>query len=78
MAIKAFACAALLLLAAASPGTAAEPIKIGFSCPETGGSAASGKQFLLAARIWAEHVNKKGGLLDLRPRKSGGWWGPRR
>ena len=55
--------AALLLLAAASPAIAAEPIRIGFSCEETGGSAASGRQFLLTAQIWADRVNKKGGLL---------------
>lgn len=53
--------AALVFIAA--PALAAEPIKIGFSCEETGGSAASGKQFLLTAQIWAENVNKKGGLL---------------
>jgi branched-chain amino acid transport system substrate-binding protein len=54
-------CAALLLLA--TPAIAAEPIKIGFSSPDTGGSAASGRQFVIAAQIWAEHVNKGGGLL---------------
>jgi branched-chain amino acid transport system substrate-binding protein len=51
------------LLFASATAIAAEPIKIGFSCPETGGSAASGKQFLLAAQIWAENINQKGGLL---------------
>ena len=54
-------CAALLLLG--TPAIAAEPIKIGFSSPDTGGSAASGRQFVMAAQIWAEHVNKAGGLL---------------
>ena len=54
-------CAALLLLT--TPAIAAEPIKIGFSSPDTGGSAASGRQFVVAAQIWAEHVNKAGGLL---------------
>jgi branched-chain amino acid transport system substrate-binding protein len=63
MSMKALACAALLLLAAAFPSIAAEPIKIGFSCEETGGSAASGRQFLLTAQIWADRINKKGGLL---------------
>ena len=62
MSIKALACAALLL-AAALPATAAEPIRIGFSCEETGGSAASGRQFLLTAQIWADRINKQGGLL---------------
>ncbi len=46
------------------PAVAAEPpIKIGFSAEETGGSAASGKQFVLTAQIWADQVNAKGGLL---------------
>jgi branched-chain amino acid transport system substrate-binding protein len=57
--LVAFAALFLLFL----PAMAAEPIRIGFSCEETGGSAASGKQFLLTAQIWAENVNKKGGLL---------------
>jgi len=55
------AAAAVGLLSSGAP--AAEPIKIGFSCEETGGSAASGKQFLLTAQIWADRVNKEGGLL---------------
>jgi branched-chain amino acid transport system substrate-binding protein len=63
MSIKALACAVLLLLAAVLPATAAEPIRIGFSCEETGGSAASGRQFLLTAQIWADRINKQGGLL---------------
>ena len=40
-----------------------EPIKIGFSMSLTGPLAANGKQALLGARIWAEEVNAKGGLL---------------
>jgi len=40
-----------------------EPIKIGFSMALTGPLAANGKQALLGARIWAEEVNAKGGLL---------------
>src|SRR5579864_2499091 len=55
------ACIGLFLLAA--PALAADPIKIGFSSPESGGSAASGKQFTLTAEIWAERINKAGGLL---------------
>ncbi|MBV9825423.1 MAG: amino acid ABC transporter substrate-binding protein [Alphaproteobacteria bacterium] len=55
--------AAALITAIAPPALAAEPIKIGFSDQETGGSAASGKQFLLTAQIWADRVNAKGGLL---------------
>lgn len=46
----------------------AEPIKIGFSMPLTGGLAAGGKAALVAMKIWAEDVNAKGGLLG-RPVK---------
>ena len=42
---------------------AAAPIKIGFSMALTGGLAGGGKTALLAMQIWAEDVNKKGGLL---------------
>src|SRR5580692_6968451 len=42
---------------------AADPIKIGFSLQLTGPLAASAKAALLAAQIWAEEVNKAGGLL---------------
>jgi len=42
---------------------AADPIKIGFSLPQTGGLAAIGKQGLLTMQIWAEDVTAKGGLL---------------
>jgi len=49
---------------AASPALADEPpLKIGFSAEETGGSAASGRQFVLTAQIWADQINAKGGLL---------------
>jgi branched-chain amino acid transport system substrate-binding protein len=41
----------------------AQPIKIGFSMSLTGPLAPNGKQALLGARIWAEEVNAKGGLL---------------
>ena len=44
------------------------PITIGFSMEQTGGLAAVGKTGLLAFQIWAENVNKKGGLLG-RPVK---------
>ena len=58
-----------VLLASAAPRTkAAEPITIGFSIELTGGLAAVGKTGLLAFQIWAEDVNKKGGLLG-RPVK---------
>jgi branched-chain amino acid transport system substrate-binding protein len=42
---------------------AATPIKIGFGAQLTGPLAGSGKAALLAAQIWAEHVNKAGGLI---------------
>ncbi|HZT50374.1 MAG TPA: amino acid ABC transporter substrate-binding protein [Stellaceae bacterium] len=51
--IMGFACAA----------SAAEPVKIGFGLSETGGSAGVARQYLVAAQIWAEQVNAKGGLL---------------
>jgi branched-chain amino acid transport system substrate-binding protein len=56
--------AALVGLALAAPAAqAADPIRIGFSAEETGGSAASGRQFVLTAQIWADEINAKGGLL---------------
>lgn len=63
------ALAVLLALAAglAAPGippaAAAPPIRIGFGMALTGGLAGNGKAALLAMQIWAEDVNKKGGLL---------------
>ena len=42
---------------------AADPIKIGFSIPQSGGLAAIGKQALLAMQIWADDVNAKGGII---------------
>jgi len=42
---------------------AADPIKIGFSIAETGGTAAIGKQILVALQIWRDDVNAKGGLM---------------
>jgi branched-chain amino acid transport system substrate-binding protein len=41
----------------------AQPLKIGFSMSLTGPLAPNGKQALLGAKIWAEEVNAKGGLL---------------
>ncbi|HEX3862364.1 MAG TPA: amino acid ABC transporter substrate-binding protein [Stellaceae bacterium] len=59
-----FMLGAVALLATAMPALAAgPPIKIGFSAEETGGGAASGKQFVLTAQIWADQINAKGGLL---------------
>ena len=51
-----------------SPASAKPPIKIGFSMALTGGLAGGGKQALVAMEMWAEDVNKKGGLLG-RPVK---------
>jgi branched-chain amino acid transport system substrate-binding protein len=42
---------------------AAEPIKIGFAMQLTGPLAGNGKAALLGAQIWAEEVNKAGGLI---------------
>jgi branched-chain amino acid transport system substrate-binding protein len=53
--------AALLVLG--SSAHAADPIKIGFSMPQTGGLAGGGKSALLALEIWKDDVNAKGGLL---------------
>ncbi len=47
----------------APPAVAEGPIKIGFGMALTGGVAGNGKAALLAMQIWAEDVNKKGGLL---------------
>jgi branched-chain amino acid transport system substrate-binding protein len=55
--------AALALLSGVTAARAADPIKIGFSIELTGPLAAVGKTGLLAFQIWAENVNKKGGLL---------------
>jgi branched-chain amino acid transport system substrate-binding protein len=41
---------------------AADPIKIGFSIPQTGPLAANGLAVLLSAQIWEADVNAKGGL----------------
>jgi branched-chain amino acid transport system substrate-binding protein len=42
---------------------AADPIKIGFSIPQSGGLAAIGRQALLTMQIWSEDVNARGGIL---------------
>jgi branched-chain amino acid transport system substrate-binding protein len=51
-----------------APARAAEPITIGFSMPLTGPYAVSGKQALIAMKLWQDDVNAKGGLLN-RPVK---------
>jgi branched-chain amino acid transport system substrate-binding protein len=57
------AVAAALLLLWGAPARAVEPIKIGFSMELTGPFAVVGKTGLLAFQIWAENINKNGGLL---------------
>ncbi len=58
----------VLLLAGIVPARAAEPITIGFAEAPTGGLAVVGKSGVLAAQLWAEEMNAKGGLLG-RPVK---------
>ena len=48
--------------------SAKEPIKIGFGMALTGGLAGGGKQSLVAMEMWADEINKKGGILG-RPVK---------
>lgn len=63
------AAAAILLLGAGAAQAADQPpIKIGFSMELTGPFAVVGKTGLLAFQIWAEDINKEGGLLG-RPVK---------
>lgn len=52
-----------LLVGSVWPAGAQEPIKIGFGMALTGGLAAGGKGTLIAMQLWAEDVNKRGGLL---------------
>ena len=54
--------AALGAIAASAAG-AAEPVRIGFSMPLTGGLASNGKAILTAYQMWTEDINAKGGLL---------------
>ena len=56
-----FALFALALFAL--PASAADPIRVGFSIAQTGGTAAIGKQILVALQIWRDDVNAKGGLI---------------
>lgn len=58
-----FALAFFVAMIAAGSAMAADPIKVGFSMALTGGLAANGKAALLAMQMWADDVNKKGGLL---------------
>jgi branched-chain amino acid transport system substrate-binding protein len=61
--VTALAAAAVSLLFAHAPASAAEPIKVGFSMALTGGVAQNGKQLLIALQLWRDDVNAKGGLL---------------
>jgi branched-chain amino acid transport system substrate-binding protein len=54
---------ALVVGLSAGNALAADPIKIGFSMPLTGGLGGGGQASVLALKIWAEDVNAKGGLL---------------
>jgi branched-chain amino acid transport system substrate-binding protein len=60
--------AAALMLAAALPARAQEPIKIGFGMSLSGPLAANGKMSLVAMQVWESDINAKGGLLG-RPVK---------
>ncbi len=62
-----FATAGLLLVAAV-PVKAEEPIKIGFGMSLTGPLAANGKMSLVAMQVWEADINAQGGLLG-RPVK---------
>lgn len=42
---------------------AADPIKIGFSMPLTGGLASEGQGIIVTYQLWREEINAKGGLL---------------
>ncbi len=60
--------AAALMILAAVPAKAADPITIGMGMSLTGKLAANGKMALLAMQIWQDDVNSRGGLLS-RPVK---------
>jgi branched-chain amino acid transport system substrate-binding protein len=62
------AAAAALMLIAAAPAQAADPIKIGFGMAQTGPLAANGKMSLVAMQVWEDDINAQGGLLG-RPVK---------
>ena len=57
-----------LLIVAAVPAQAADPIRIGFGMALTGKLAAVGKMALLGMQIWEDDINAAGGLLG-RPVK---------
>ena len=55
--------AVLIMLLAAPPLRAADPIKIGASMALTGPLASGGKVMLISLKLWEEDVNARGGLL---------------
>ncbi|MGO9699470.1 MAG: amino acid ABC transporter substrate-binding protein [Xanthobacteraceae bacterium] len=66
--MRAAAAGAALLIFAAAPVCAEEPIKIGLGMSLTGKLAANGKMALLGMQIWEDDTNSRGGLLG-RPIK---------
>ena len=61
--VRKLAVAFVILCAFILPARAADPIRVGFSIAQTGGTAAIGKQILVALQIWRDDVNAKGGLM---------------
>lgn len=57
------AVAAMALLVPSAAGAAQPPIKLGFGICLTGALAGNGKAALLSMQMWADDVNKRGGLL---------------
>jgi len=55
--------AAAVLLFAAMPAQAADPIKVGMSLALTGTGAPAGKMLQAAIELWRDDINAKGGLL---------------
>ena len=55
--------ALLVTFALAGAAAAQQPLKIGFGMSLTGPLAGNGKAALISMQIWAEDVNKQGGLL---------------
>jgi branched-chain amino acid transport system substrate-binding protein len=55
--------AAIIIVSMAISANAADPLKIGFGMALTGPLAGNGKAALIAIEMWANDINKKGGLL---------------
>src|ERR1043165_989662 len=55
--------AAAVLLFAAMPAQAADPIKVGMSLALTGTGAPAGKMLQAAIELWRDDINAKGGLI---------------